>query len=193
VSEGVQGIYVEAWLEPRKSIRRIRSYGLTERDRLLMVCVNLVVTAISVAVLMRMKPASLYSDFFTKVPAVTRYISFFIFVFGMYWLGSILLRVIGRSFGGVADKIACRDVIAWWMLMTATISLVELVTLVVLPSGISGLINLAASIGGIIIFSTYTAEIHNFDSVGRVAGVTVATFLAILVIANVIILSLVPA
>jgi len=193
VSKGVQDIYIEAWLEPRKSIQRIRSYGLTERDRLLMVFVNLVVTAISVAVMMRIMPENLYSKFFTSAPAVTRYASYFVFVFGMYWIGSFLLLFMGRALGGVADKLACRDVIAWWMLVTAAISLIELVTLIVFPSVISGLFNLVASIAGIIIFSTYTAEIHGFESIGRVAGVTVATFLAVLVIANVLILSLMPA
>lgn len=193
MSERVLDIYVEAWLEPRKSIRRIRSYGLTERDRLLMVVVNLVMTAIAIAVMMRMMPQSLYSEFFVTVPAGVRYISYTVFVFGMYWFGAFLLQSIGRAFGGHAENIACRDVIAWWMLVTAVVSLIELVAMLVLPSGVSALINMVATIGGIIIFSTYAAEVHGFDSVGKVAGVTVATFFVVLLVANAVVLGLMPA
>lgn len=193
MSKGVQEIYIEAWLEPRKSIRRVRGFGLTERDRLLMIVVNLVATAISIAVMVRILPSNFYSEFFAAVPTLTRYFSYVIFVFGLYRLGAFLLQVIGRACGGVADSDACRDVVAWWMLVTAIASLVELVFLVVLPSALSAIINLVVMVGGFVIFSTYTAEVHGFDSIGRVAGVTVATCFAVLLIVNILILSLASA
>ena len=190
VSEGVQDIYIEAWLEPRKSIRRVRGFGLTERDRLLMVAVNLIATAITIAVMVRMMPTNFYSEFFAAVPATSRYISYAVFVFGLYWLGSFLLRVVGHACGGVADAMACRDVISWWMLVTAVVSLIEIVLLVVLPAALSAMVNTIAMIGGFIIFATYTAEVHGFTSVGRVAAVTVATCGAVLLVVNFLILSL---
>lgn len=158
-----------------------------------MVVVNLVVTAISIAVLVRTSPESPPAQFFALVPPMTRYISYVVFVFGLYWLGSYLLRVIGHACGGRADPIACRDVIAWWMLVTAIVSLVELVLLLVLPSAVVGLLNMIAMIGGIFILSTYTAEVHGFESVGKVAAAIVATFFAVLLIANILLLSLASA
>ena len=158
-----------------------------------MVVVNLVATAITIAVMVRMKPTNFYSEVFATVTPLARYCFYIIFVFGLYWSGAFLLRTVGHACGGVGDNIACRDVVAWWMLVTAVVSMIEIVFLIVLPAALSALINTIVMIGGFIIFATYVAEMHGFESVGRVAAATVATCLAVLFILNILILSLASA
>lgn len=193
VTHDVKDIYVEAWVEPRKSIQRVQGFGLTERDRLLMVIVNLVVTAISIALMIRTMPGSQFSEFISAAPVLVRYASYVIFVFGSYWFGSFLLKTIGTACGGTASAETCRDVIAWWMLVTAIVTLIESILPLVLPAGLVALISLAAMVGGVIIFAAYTAEVHGFKSVPQVAGATVAVGIGLLLVANFFLLSLMPA
>lgn len=192
MSTGVADIYVEAWTEPRLSIRRILELRLGERERLFMVGAHLIASAITIAVVLRVSPDSPVAQVVSALPVVPRYAGYLVATFGIYWVFSFLMKSVGGAFGGTADTESCKTAVAWWMLVTSVISFAEALLMLVVPGALVALLNLIAMIAGVFIFAAYTAEIHGFKSVGQVAGATVATGLGLLIVLNVLLISLMP-
>lgn len=185
-------IYSEAWFQPRQSIRRVFGLGLAERDRLLMVAVHFALTALSIMLMIRSVPEGPMSKVLGTVPALPRYLIFALASYAGYRFTAFLLKAVGGAFQGKASVDQCRTVTAWWMLVTSIVTALEAALTLVFPVSVVSLVNLVATIGSIIIFAAYAAEAHGFRSVPKVAGVTVAVMMSIVLVLQIAVLALVP-
>jgi len=172
-------LYVEAWVQPRQSMRRILSLNLSERDRLIMVAITGVLLAIPVTLIFRTleMPPGPDGELIERPTALMTAFTTVAFMIAGYYVTAMVIKVLGTLFGGTASYADSKTASAWTQFVVCLANLALLFATFVLPAALEGVMRLLFTAATLFVSSAYVAEVHGFASIGKVIAVSVAVML----------------
>jgi hypothetical protein len=102
---------------------------------------------------------------------------------------ALLVLWIGRAFGGIGDAPAVAAAVTWVNLVQAVLLGVIEVVGVILPAGLVSVAFLAALVWAFWIFSCFVAEVHGFESPGRVMAASFGILIVIALVMTVLMIA----
>ena len=176
-------LIAEGYAAPRRSMARVLALRPDEGERLLMVGIGIVVSALGFALIGRPETEA------GPGGVILGYVAAVVMGLFQYFLFSFLVGLLSRAAGGTGDRDTDRTVVAWWSLVTAPL---PVVMMAMLRNGgespMAALVLLVCAILTLVLLAAYVAEGHGFRSTGRVIG----AMFVILMIFSFVVSSIVP-
>lgn len=165
-------LIAEGYLAPRKSMARVLALRPDEPERLMMVAIGIVGSALGYALMggQTVQDANGQDVEFGPAGVLLGYIVTIFAGLFQYYVLARLIGFVSRATGGVGDQDADRTLVAWWTLVTAPLPVIMMASYRNIEMPLAPLLMVASAILTMVLLAAYIRQAHGFSSTARVCG-----------------------